>query len=167
MKLDNIDDEFLSIVDEILIEKEFEKLKNLVHHGLNRYDHSVKVAYYSYKISKFLKLDVKSTARAGLLHDFFEIPDESNKKERLKSTFKHPKIAVENSKKLFELNKKEENIIKCHMFPVTLYLPRYKESWVVSITDKVVSLLDATYVLGIKTSYATNFLLLLLINLRK
>lgn len=167
MNLDNIDEEFISIIDEILVEKEFGKLKGLSHHGLDRFDHSMKVAYHSYKISKFLKLDYKSAARAGLLHDFFIIPNEADKKERFKSVFKHPNISVANSKKYFTLSKKEENIIKCHMFPLTLYIPKYKESWVVLMVDKMVSALDAAYVLGTKTSYASNLLMLLLINLRK
>lgn len=167
MNLNNIDDEYLYIVNEILEEKEFCKLKELVHHGLNRYDHSLKVSYYSYKISKLLKLNYESAAKAGLLHDFFITSNDQSAKDRMKSMFVHPKIAVENSKRHFEINKLEENIIKSHMFPMSLFVPKYAESWVVSIVDKAISITEATYVLGAKTSYASNLLLILLINLRK
>ena len=34
------------------------------------------------------------------------------------------------------MNKKVENIILRHMFPLNITLPRYKESWVVSLMDK-------------------------------
>ena len=48
-----------------------EKMSEITHHGLDRKSHSIRVSYYSYKISKALGLDYKSTARAGLIHDFF------------------------------------------------------------------------------------------------
>lgn len=167
MNLNSIDDEYLYIVNEILEEKEFDRLKDLVHHGLNRYDHSLKVSYYSYKISKFLKLNYESSAKAGLLHDFFITSNDQSAKDRMKSMFVHPKIAVENSNKYFKINKVEEDIIKSHMFPMSLFIPKYAESWVVNTVDKVVSIAEAMYVLGTKTSYASNLLIILLINLRK
>lgn len=49
---------------------------------------------------------------------------------------KHPKIALENSKKLFDLNEKEKDIILKHMWPLTLSLPKYKESFIVTLADK-------------------------------
>lgn len=167
MNLNNIDDEYLYLVKEILEIDEFNKLKNLVHHGLNRYDHSLKVSYYSYKISKKFNLNYESAAKAGLLHDFFITNNDQSVKDRMKSIFIHPKIAVKNSSKYFELTEKEENIIKSHMFPVTLFIPKYAESWVVSLVDKAVSIYEATYVMRLKTNYATNLLMLILLNMRR
>ena len=65
------DREYISVVKDILEHEEFNKTKNIVHHGLNRFDHCMRVSYYSYKIAKALKLDYEDVARAGLLHDFF------------------------------------------------------------------------------------------------
>ena len=38
------------------------------------------------------------------------------------------------------MNEKSENIIKRHMFPLNIVPPQYKESWVVTMADKYVSL---------------------------
>ena len=65
------DDNYLSIVGNILSNEEFNKIKKVEHHGTTRFDHSLRVSYFSYKISKFIHLDYEATARAGLLHDFF------------------------------------------------------------------------------------------------
>ena len=86
--------QYMSIVNNILDNKEFLKIKKIEHHGISRYDHSLKVSYYSYKIAKILHLDFEQTAIGGLLHDFFLSPEDRTQKERLVSVFTHPKQAV-------------------------------------------------------------------------
>ena len=136
--------EYTNLVNPILENEEFKKIKKIEHHGITRYEHSIRVSYYSYKVSKFLRLDYEIAARGALLHDFF-ISDHQNLKERFLSTFTHPKKAVEQSEKVFSLSEKEENIIHAHMFPIYFSLPKYAESWVVTVTDKIV----ATYEFGL------------------
>ena len=46
--------QYKNIVNDILINDDFNKLEEIVHHGLNRKDHSIRVSYYSYKLSKLL-----------------------------------------------------------------------------------------------------------------
>lgn len=167
MNLNNVDEDYLELVKDILDKEEFNELRNLIHHGLNRYDHSVRVSYISYKISKMLKFDYKSTAKAGLLHDFFITDNDQKIKDRTKSLFLHPKIALKNSETHFELNDIEKNIIRSHMFPVTIFIPKYKESWLVSLVDKAVSIHEALYYLRLKSNYATNILMLILINMKR
>ena len=41
-------------------------MKNESHHGVSRYDHSLRVAGMTYKISKLLKQDYVSATRAAL-----------------------------------------------------------------------------------------------------
>ena len=137
------DKEYHVIVDEILNHKEFLKLKNYKHHGIDRYEHVVRVSYWSYKVAKCLRLDYKSVARAGLLHDFFFVNNLAIiLGERIKVLFNHPKLALENSKKYFTINKKEEKIILSHMFPVNLTIPTSLEGWLVDIIDDIVSIYD-------------------------
>ena len=57
----------MNIVGNILDNEEFNQIKRIEHHGTTRFEHSVRVSYYSYKISKLLHLDYVETARAGLL----------------------------------------------------------------------------------------------------
>lgn len=157
--------EYNSIVSDILNHKEFIKTKNIIHHSLNRYDHSIRVSYYSYKIARFLKLDYKQTARAGLLHDFFLIDNKNiSLKERALTLFNHPKYALAHSLKHFDLTEKEQNIIVSHMFPVCpTRLPKYLESWIVDIVDDVISIKEEIYVKKRKLVRYANVLLALII----
>ena len=136
-------DEYSEIVKDIINNEEFIKLKDYKHHGLTRYDHVLRVSKWSYKVCKKLKLDYTSAARAGLLHDFFFVNNQRVKLSyRIKVLFIHPKMALENSKKYFKLNKKEERIILSHMFPVGLCIPTSFEGWIVDIVDDVASIYD-------------------------
>ena len=51
MSLDLKDSEYLKIVRNILENDEFKKMEQIEHHGITRLDHSLKVSYYSYKIT--------------------------------------------------------------------------------------------------------------------
>ena len=142
-----IDKEYLEIISQILNHPEFQKRKEYHHHE-NRsvYVHSLMVSYKSYKIAKKLKLDYRSAAIGGLLHDFYYNDWQTNPKKVKKITemhgFVHPKEALENSIKLFPklIDKKTADIISKHMFPLTIKPPRYLESWIITMVDKYVSL---------------------------
>ncbi len=72
-----------------------------------------------------------------MLHDLF-LYDWRYKENERKGlhAFTHPKTALENSKELFDLSPKEEDIILKHMWPVTIQLPKYPESYIVTLVDK-------------------------------
>ena len=92
------DRKYLSIVSDILEHPEFLKWKDIMHHGMDRYNHSVRVSYYSYRIAKLLHLDYEATARGALLHDFFFEDNESiDKKERAEVLVNHPRYALMNA----------------------------------------------------------------------
>ena len=138
--ISELDREYSQIVYHILVNEEFNKIKTIEHHGVTRFDHSLKVSYYSYKIAKMLHLDYREVARGGLLHDFFLSNEDRTFKERLISTFVHPKFAVLTAQNHFDLNEKEIDIIKSHMFPIYYSIPKYAESWIVSFVDKGVAM---------------------------
>lgn len=144
---------YYNIVDKIINDNEFKKIDNCTHHGISRFDHSCRVSYYSYKLTKALGLNYKEVARAGLLHDFF-LNENKTKKEKLKSMFAHSKKSLENSEELFYLNDLEKDIIYTHMFPLNLNrVPKYMESWIVSGVDKAI----AAYEFG--TTFKRNVIL--------
>lgn len=135
--------EYYETVQDILDHEEFQKLKDYFHHNSSIYHHVHDVAYLSYRISKYLKLDYRSTARGALLHDFFlydwrnhDVPDLPREKFH---GLEHPRIALANAKKHFSLNDIEEDIIKKHMWPLTITPPKYRESYIVSFADKYLS----------------------------
>jgi len=140
-----VDYEYHLIVKEILENDEFKKRMEYKHHE-NRsvYTHSLMVSIQSYKIAKKLKLDYKSAAIGGLLHDFYYEDWQITKRSGIKNMhgFVHSKEALENSKKHFEnlMNKRIEDIIEKHMFPLTIRPPKYKESFIINLVDKRCSL---------------------------
>ncbi len=166
----NKDQEYLFIIDNIMENESFKKIGNIKHHNTNRLDHSMKVSYYSYKIAKTLKLDYKEVARGGLLHDFYtDKISECNKiKDKIKLfSTKHPKDAVTNATTYFNLSEKEINIIESHMFPVDYRVPKYAESWIVSLVDKILSFGEFSKKFSYKLSYVFNLYLLFVLNVIK
>lgn len=130
--------EFYSIVDDILNNKEFQKLKSISHHDGNRFEHSLKVAEDAFYIAKRRNMDAISVARAGLLHDFFlEKYEEHNSLiKKINIICNHGNLARETALKYFNLTNKEINIIESHMFPLGLKIPKSKEAWLITCVDK-------------------------------
>lgn len=171
---------YIKIVEDILFNSSFVKLKMDDHHGTNKYDHCRRVSYISYKIARFLRCDYVATARAGLLHDFFY----GGRKEREENSYlNHPITSVKNSKKYFKINKKEESIIKTHMFHQILLKkifpfinrkehasvikskPTCIEGWIVCLTDLAVAFYEL-FIYKVKNNikYAYNISLMCAFN---
>lgn len=107
MKRPEDDKEFMEVVGHLISHPRFQKLDGIVqHHHSTRLEHSVNVSYTSYKIAKKFGWDAKSTARGGLLHDFFYY-DWRVTKFNKSHAWVHPRIAVRNARKLVNLNKKK------------------------------------------------------------
>lgn len=133
--------EFEYIASEILDKDKYQSLKDEKHHGLNRYEHSLRVAKNTYRVSKALKMDYISATRGALLHDYFNDADYQNTRG-LKKNSLHPVIALNNARREYDLNSKEENIIVSHMYPFGKVKPNCKESWVVTGVDKSVAIYE-------------------------
>ena len=142
-------EEYYEIVKLILEHPEFKKRKTYTHHGkITVYQHSLAVSKTAYRIAKLTKQDYKAAAISGLLHDFYyepwQVKKENNgekKKFFEKHGFVHAREAMENSKKYFPeyMDKKIENAILRHMFPLNKIPPKYVVGWIVTIADKCVS----------------------------
>lgn len=152
-KLEN-NQEYQLIIQDLMSNKTVQKMDTFRQHcNTSCLDHCLHVSYHSYLICKKYNLDYVSAARAGLLHDLF-LYDWREKKQDGRTglhAFTHPKTALKNSLKLFDLNEKEKDIIKKHMWPVTLPFPRYKESYIITFVDKYCALQE-TY-LACKKSF--------------
>lgn len=154
------DREYFELVSDIVTNKNVLKMKDYMQHGTTScFDHCLNVSYYSYILCKKLNLDTRSAARAGLLHDLFlydwhDMPSSSkNVPFRKKHAFYHPYVALKNANKYFRLNNIEKDIIAKHMWPLTLVLPKYKESFVVSIVDKLCCICETIYMFIPKKMY--------------
>lgn len=140
------DQEYLKIVKKILESPEFLKRKEFMHHyNESVYAHVLKVSYDCYKIGKNFKMDYRSLAIAGLLHDFYPHPWQVKKKHTpllKKHGFVHAHEARLNAEKFFPdlMNAKIASMIETHMFPLNIRFPKSKEAWLLTLVDKADSL---------------------------
>lgn len=131
---------------EILDSPGMEYEKTQIHHThVSRFEHSVAVAYISIWLVKIfrLKVDLPSLVRGALLHDYFlyEMPSKKDKR-RVYHSFNHPKIALQTANEDFYLNDIERDIIIKHMYPLTPKPPRYRESIIVCVADKLSAVME-------------------------
>ena len=107
--------------------------------------HSIAVAYISYRIAarlKFLNFKKHELVRGALLHDYF-LYDWHDRAAAIKlHGFFHPAHALKNAEVDFKLGVIERDIIAKHMFPLTLCPPRYRESVLVCLVDKLCSVYE-------------------------
>lgn len=135
--------EFKTYVKHIVQNSRLKDSKIHIQHGnTSVFEHSLKVAKTSYVLSKKLniKLDHKSLVRGALLHDYFLYDWHTKGEGHRLHGFRHPSFALKNALMDFELNDIEKDIIKKHMFPLIPLPPKYKESIIVCVVDKWVSL---------------------------
>ncbi len=153
--------EFNTIVNDILKDEYFINLKYEIHHGISRMEHSIHVAKLSYLLCKFFHVKkMEQTTRAALLHDYFKT------EEIKKNAFvNHPMKAAENAARVYHISDFERNIIESHMFPVVKVMPRSKESFIVSMADKMIAVYECLrykvpLVMGSSFLYFLNFMII-------
>lgn len=132
---------------DILDSNNFKKTKEHIQHGsMTVNKHCIDVAKYSLELNKKLgtKCNQRDLIRGALLHDYFlydwHSKDFTNR-GRLHG-FYHPGIALKNAAKEYELTNREKDIIKKHMWPLTVVPPLCREAWIVTAADKYCSLLE-------------------------
>ncbi len=134
---------------EIFASENFKKLKTFIQHGnVTVYEHCIHVALCAIKLNRNLGIKAKERelVRGALLHDYFlydwhdsEAPGNIHPKLH---GFYHPGIALKNATRDFTLSEREKDIIKKHMWPLTVDPPRCREAWVVCLADKYASTLE-------------------------
>ena len=137
--------EFRAIIKDIVENDTVQQMRNFrQHYDTSCFEHCYKVALISYIICKKLNLDYISAARAGMLHDLFLYDWRIHEPGRKRfHAFHHPRIALNNSLKIFSLNKKEQDIILKHMWPITVIPPKSMEAFIITFVDKYCALLES------------------------
>ena len=151
--------EFFEIIKDIISNDTVRQMKNFRQHcNTSCYQHCMQVAYYTYIACKKMRLDYVSATRAAMVHDLF-LYDWRKKYRNVDlpglHAFVHPKIALKNASKLFDLNDIEKDVISKHMWPVTFGFPKYMESYIVTIMDKYSACLETYYYIRNKLSQKT------------
>ncbi len=136
---------------DILESENFKHTKEYIQHGsMTVNNHCLNVAKYSLFISRKLPVcfNEKELVRGALLHDYFlyDWHDKEHVSIFKLHGFYHPGIALTNAEKEYDLTPREKDIIKKHMWPLTIKPPMCREAWVVTTADKWCSLLETFHV---------------------
>ena len=118
--------------------------QGITQHGTTSvFAHSLNVALMALIIAKRfrLRIDERSLVRGALLHDFF-LYDWHERGHGMLHGVTHPRTAFSNAQKVFALSERERDIITKHMFPLDPRPPRYAESWLVTIADKLCAICE-------------------------
>ena len=118
------------------------KMKYYKQHGnVSTYQHSKNVTMMALKIARLCRIKkykIRNIIIGAMLHDFYLY--DYHGARRTKNgfhAFAHPEIALKNACEIYDLNDRQRNIIRAHMFPATLFhMPKYSEAWIVNISDK-------------------------------
>ena len=122
---------FYRELNKLILDPKINRLSNFPqHNGSNTLAHCVQVAKRSFELAEILGWDIdeKELARGAMLHDYYQY----NIKEEGFSAYRHgtshPLTAMKKAQEDFDLTDKELNIIRGHMWPLTLvHPPKSKE----------------------------------------
>lgn len=154
------DDGFFKTVEDVYFSDEVQGLRIYEQHlEIDRLQHITTVAFMSYKICKKLSFNYACASRAAVMHDlvYYDWRDgETGAWHRLHG-YKHPNYACLNAKELYpQLSKMEDDIIRCHMWPLTLKPSSYKEGLVVTFCDKYCAAREVMF--SVNKKYKERFL---------
>ena len=147
LSMSKLEEDYINCIHDIINHEKVREMENYVQHGhISCLVHCIYVSYVSYLICKKYHLDYKAAARGALLHDFFLYDWHVDKCYKGLHAFSHPKIALKNARKYFKLNGKEKEIIQKHMWPLTINLPHYRETYIVTMADKYCACMEWAHV---------------------
>lgn len=134
--------EFQQVLTDVCRKSRLLQECKFIQHGTTSvFRHSVAVAYTCFWIARRLNLriDEKSLIRGALLHDYFLYDWHEKDASHRWHGFIHAERALANALEDFDLNGVERDMIRRHMFPLNVRPPRYKESWILCVADKICS----------------------------
>lgn len=125
------------------------RMRQYIQHGcVTTYEHCMRVAAISFWLNRRLNLgcDEASLVRGAFLHDFYLYDWHEPHPEAGLHGFSHPAIALANAEQRYTLNDRERNVIRSHMWPLTLLTPpRCREAAVVCVADKISSATETLF----------------------
>ncbi|MCH5345044.1 MAG: phosphohydrolase [Acetatifactor sp.] len=139
--------EIQEAADDILQSANFNSTKSHIQHGnMTVNDHCIRVAKYSLALSKKFRIPCsrRELIRGALLHDYFlyDWHDPDMISPHKLHGFYHPGKALKNASAEYDLTPREKEIIKKHMWPLTVVPPTCREAWIVTTADKWCSLME-------------------------
>lgn len=108
------------------------------HGGVSTLEHAESVTRMSFRINAALHLNAnpKTLLYGGMLHDYY-LYDWHHHAGHLHG-LTHPEAALERAEKDFDLPEGAKQVIRTHMWPLTLFhIPMSREAGIVCLADKV------------------------------
>lgn len=142
---------YMECVRDILAHPVFNAMAQYYQHGTTTCrEHCIRVSYMSYRICRRYGWNYKEAARAGLLHDLFLYDWHTHARETGQRFhgFTHPRTALYNAQRYFELTEREKNMILRHMWPLTPVPPCCREGFAIVLADKLCSLAETGHGAG-------------------
>ncbi len=135
--------EIRQLLKGLLDTKEAGFMKQCIQHGhISTYDHVISVARLSFLLNRRLHLGAPDAelVRGAFLHDFYLYDWHQNGYPGRLHGLHHPAAALKNAEQRYTLTPAERNIIKSHMWPLTLFtFPRCRAACIVCLADKICS----------------------------
>ena len=132
-----------------------QKMRQFTQHGsISTYRHCADVTKMCFWLNRRLHLGAEETSLAvgAFLHDFYLYDwHKTGTFHGLRRLFElhgfsHPGSACVNAKRVFQITKKEENIISCHMWPLTFrHVPSCREAVIVCLADKYCAIVESMF----------------------
>ena len=132
-----------------------QRMREYIQHGsVTTYQHCKNVVLASYWLNRRLHLGADETALAvgAFLHDFYLYDWHQQRSYRgLRHLlemhgFTHPRSACVNAQRYFAITPKEQNIIACHMWPLTFrHVPHCREAVIVCLADKYCAVVESLF----------------------
>jgi uncharacterized protein len=126
----------MKYIGDIINHPEFLGVGQYLHHKYElRQKHLLNVAYYSRKIVRALRGDVKTVVRAAFLHDLFPYQREKDELKFIDHMQRHSYLALKNAEKYFELTGAERDLIGHHNWPFNKGRPKHREGFALIAAD--------------------------------
>ena len=130
-----------TLIETMVEDPRLKRMDQFIQHGnVTTLDHVKSVARMSLAVNERLGLngDPRVLVRGGLLHDYYLYDWHHYDGGRFHG-FTHPAAALKQAEQDFDLSDREKNVIRSHMWPLTLlHVPDCREAWIVSLSDKLV-----------------------------
>jgi Predicted HD superfamily hydrolase len=136
----------MELAGDILTHPEFIGMGEFYSHKYEiRLKHLMNVAYYSVKLSRFLRGDTETTLRAALLHDFYPYQRYKKDTNYVKHLKTHAGESLANAQNFFLLSSEVQEIILRHHWPFTRGKPKRAEAFIVISVDWIVATMENFY----------------------
>ena len=143
---------FYDTIDDLLATDQVRSMSSVTQHvkDVTCLDHSIFVAYVTFRLCRFFHLRAILATRGALLHDMFLYDQHDSANYVGSHLVNHGFQACKNAARLYQtldtsLSDLERDIIIKHMWPVFPHMPKYTESYIVNLADKVCTIAELSH----------------------